>query len=64
MWKSRRQRYRTSSQTSPLENDPHVKPRNKMGGGSSTTTILWAQTALGTDANAPFVEDKGPKRGM
>ena len=26
--------------------------------------FLHAQTALGTESNAPFVKDRGPKRGM
>ena len=43
---------------------PNVKPGNKIRGGSSTTTILWAQTALGMESNAPFVKNRGPKRGM
>ena len=43
---------------------PHVKPGNKIRGGCSTTTILWAHTALGTESNAPLGKDRGPKRGM
>ena len=43
MWTSRRQRYGTSSQTSPLENDPMSSPGITIRGGSLTTTILWAQ---------------------
>ena len=30
---------------------------------SSSPTILWAQTALGTESNAPFVKNRRPKRG-